>query len=164
LKTLQQYDADEHFIEKRTFDLAKISEHMRQWHNGEAQKEGLQLWIDNHSCKAVGDPDKIEQVIENLISNAIKYTNEGAIALRYFKKGKNVRVEVTDTGIGISDEHLERLFDRFYRTDKARSREMGGTGLGLAIVKSILEAHGSDIEVESEPGKGSVFGFQLPTG
>jgi signal transduction histidine kinase len=69
---------------------------------------------------------------------------------------------VEDSGIGISQEHLDRLFDRFYRTDKARSRDKGGTGLGLAVVKSILNAHGTDIQVESEVGKGTSFWFTLP--
>ncbi len=164
LVTLQRYDSDEYFIEKKTFDLAKISEHMREWHGERAQEKGLKLHIGQKSCKTVGDPGKIEQVVDNLISNAIKYTNEGRVALRYFKENGQVVVEVEDTGIGISEEHLDRLFDRFYRTDKARSRDKGGTGLGLAVVKSILNAHDTDIEVESDPGKGSVFRFRLPVG
>ncbi|MBN2731325.1 MAG: HAMP domain-containing histidine kinase [Balneolaceae bacterium] len=163
LVTLQRYDSDEYFIEKQTFDLATISEHMREWHIEKAHEKGLSLQVDKKSCKAVGDPGKIEQVIDNLISNAIKYTNEGSVFLKYYQKGGQVEVKVEDTGIGISEEHLEWLFDRFYRTDKARSRDKGGTGLGLAVVKSILNAHGTDIEVESTPGKGSVFRFRLPT-
>lgn len=162
LVTLQRYDSDEYFIEKQVFNLATISEHMWEWHTEKAQDKGLSLQVDKNSCKAVGDPGKIEQVVDNLISNAIKYTNEGTVDLRYYEQDSWVIVEVEDSGIGISEEHLGRLFDRFYRTDKARSRDKGGTGLGLAVVKSILNAHGTDIEVESTPGKGSVFRFRLP--
>jgi len=162
LVTLQRYDSDEYFIEKQTFDLATISEHMQEWHAGKAQQKGLKLETDGNSCKAVGDPGKIEQVIDNLISNAIKYTNEGSVSLAYHKVGRQVEVKVEDTGIGISEKHLDRLFDRFYRTDNARSRDKGGTGLGLAVVRSILNAHGSEIEVESEAGEGSLFRFRLP--
>ena len=101
-----------------------------------------------------------------MLSNAVKYTSEGTIRVEVIEDEADdtVIVSVKDTGIGISDEHLDRLFDRFYRTDKARSRDKGGTGLGLAVVKSILSAHGSDIEVKSEPGKGSEFSFRLPKG
>lgn len=164
LLTLQRYDSDEYFIEEKTFDLSTISRHMQEWHAEKAEKKGLDLEIDTRPCKTVGDPGKIEQVVDNLISNAIKYTNEGTVALRYFKENGQVVVEVEDSGIGISAEHLDRLFDRFYRTDKARSRDKGGTGLGLAVVKSILNAHGTDIEVESKPGEGSLFRFRLPAG
>ncbi|HYW34639.1 MAG TPA: HAMP domain-containing sensor histidine kinase [Balneolaceae bacterium] len=164
LKTLQQYDSDDHFIEKQVFDFADISSHMKDWYDGEAREKGLNLSVDTHSCKAIGDPGKIEQVLDNLISNAIKYTNEGSVDLHYFEDNDQLSVEVSDTGIGISEEHLDRLFDRFYRTDKARSREKGGTGLGLSVVRSILQAHDTEIEVESEPGEGSVFRFRLPLG
>ncbi len=162
LLTLQRYDSDENFIEKKEFDLAIIGEHMLEWYGEKAEAKGISLEIDTHPCQAVGDPGKIEQVIDNLISNAVKYTNEGYIKLSYLREEDEVVVEVQDTGIGISEEHLGRLFDRFYRTDKARSRDKGGTGLGLAVVKSILNAHESDIEVESELGKGSTFWFSLP--
>jgi signal transduction histidine kinase len=164
LVTLQRYDSDEYFIEKKTFDLANISGHMQEWYGEKAREKGLELQVDCKACKTVGDPGKIEQVIDNLVSNAIKYTNEGSVYLTYYQKNGRVEVKVEDTGIGISEEHLDRLFDRFYRTDKARSRDKGGTGLGLAVVQSILNAHGTDIEVESTPGKGSLFRFRLPTG
>ncbi|MDZ7658193.1 HAMP domain-containing sensor histidine kinase [Fodinibius sp.] len=164
LKILQRYDSDEYFVERQEFDLADIARHMEDWYSDKAKDKGLELNIDQHSCKAVGDPGKIEQVMDNLISNALKYTNEGSVDVTYRAEDAEVTVAVEDTGIGISDEHLDRLFDRFYRTDKARSRDKGGTGLGLAVVKSILKGHGSDIHVESEVGEGTRFWFTLPKG
>lgn len=164
LLTLQRYDSDEYFIEKQEFDLSVIGKHMLEWHEEKANRKGISLKIDTHSCKTIGDPGKLEQVIDNLVSNAVKYTNEGSISLSYAVRGDKAIVEVKDSGIGISEEHLGRLFDRFYRTDKARSRDKGGTGLGLAVVKSILNAHGTDIQVESEIGKGTRFWFSLPAG
>jgi signal transduction histidine kinase len=100
--------------------------------------------------------------MDNLIMNALKYTNEGSIKVLCEQIETQIEISVEDTGIGIASEHLDRLFDRFYRTDKARSRDKGGTGLGLAIVRGILKAHDTDILVSSEVGKGSRFYFQLP--
>lgn len=162
LKTLQRYDSDDYFVEMQKFDLAPIAEHIDELYRERAERKGIQLHVDAGSCEANGDPGKIEQVIDNLISNAIKYTNEGEVSLRYSCDGKWVEIEVQDSGIGISEEHLDRLFDRFYRTDKARSRDKGGTGLGLSVVKSILSAHGTDINVESKSGEGTRFWFRLP--
>ncbi|MFH5883257.1 sensor histidine kinase [Halalkalibaculum sp. DA3122] len=162
LMTLQRYDSDEYFIEEQVFDLSEIAHHVRELYDDKAREKSVELKVDTHSCKVIGDPGKIEQVVDNLVSNAIKYTNEGSIALTYQQSDGEVRVQVKDTGIGISQEHLDRLFDRFYRTDKARSRDKGGTGLGLAVVKSILSAHGRDIHVDSQLERGSTFWFTLP--
>jgi two-component system phosphate regulon sensor histidine kinase PhoR len=99
----------------------------------------------------------------NLISNAIIYTpEEGGVTISFDIGKKNVTTFVRDTGEGIPQQHLSRIFERFYRVDKSRSREKGGTGLGLAIVKHILDGHGSHAEVDSKIGKGSVFSFKLP--
>lgn len=164
LKTLQRYDSDEYFVEMKKFDLSSVTKHMMEWYGDRARAKNIALAIDDHSCMAIGDPGKIEQVIDNLVSNALKYTNKGEVRLQYAEANDEVTIEVTDTGIGISDEHLNRLFDRFYRTDKARSRDKGGTGLGLAVVESILKAHDTNIYVESELGKGTRFWFTLPKG
>lgn len=162
LVTLQRYDSDSYFIEKQVFDLQKIIHHVSELHKGEAEAKGIKMEFDKTPVQVVGDPDKIEQVLENLVSNALKYTNKGKITLDISASGESVKIEVSDTGIGISEDHINRLFDRFYRTDKARSRDKGGTGLGLAVVKSILNAHGSEINVKSTPGGGSRFWFTLP--
>lgn len=161
LVTLQRYDSDKHFIEKKPFDLQLLITTMKEMLEPEAEEKGLSLDYSGKPFRVLGDPDKIEQVLENLVSNAIKFTSGGSIRINTRPENDHVIVEVKDTGIGISKEHLDRLFDRFYRTDKARSRDKGGTGLGLAVVKSILNAHGTEIEVESEPGVGSRFWFRL---
>ncbi|MDR9410366.1 MAG: ATP-binding protein [Balneolaceae bacterium] len=161
LVTLQRYDSDDHFIEKKSFDLQLLIHTLQELLEPDAEDKGLSLICETEPIRVLGDPNKIEQVLENLISNAIKFTNNGHIRLNTKEKTDSVIIEIEDTGIGISKEHLERLFDRFYRTDKARSRDKGGTGLGLAVVKSILNAHGTEIHVESEPGKGSKFWFKL---
>ncbi len=112
--------------------------------------------------EVLGDKDRLRQALNNLIDNAIKYSAPGGeVVVSSEESGRMVRVSIADTGVGIAAEHLSRIFERFYRVDKDRSREVGGTGLGLAIVKHIVEAHGSTIEVQSEPGKGSTFSFAL---
>jgi two-component system phosphate regulon sensor histidine kinase PhoR len=110
-----------------------------------------------------GDEKRLAQVFLNLLDNAIKYTSAGGtVALSASLKDKMVQVDVSDTGIGIADKDLPRIFERFYRVDKARSRELGGTGLGLSIVKHIVQAHNGQVWVQSTPGKGSIFSFTIP--
>jgi len=117
---------------------------------------------DSAQDMVYADRDRLKQVMINLLDNAIKYTEPGGvISVRAYRSGDVTAVEVTDTGSGIAPEHLPRIFERFYRVDKDRSREVGGTGLGLAIVKHIVEAHGGIIRVTSTPGKGSTFTFTL---
>jgi two-component system phosphate regulon sensor histidine kinase PhoR len=109
------------------------------------------------------DPKKINQVFINLLENAIKYTpQKGTIQIGAVEKGNHIEIEVQDSGIGIPKEDLSRIFERFYRVDRTRSRELGGTGLGLSIVKHIVEAHGGKISAVSEIGKGSRFILSLP--
>lgn len=112
------------------------------------------------------DKPKIRQVLTNLVENAIKYGNEhGTITTGcYAMDDKNIYIEVSDDGPGIAEEHLPRIFERFYRADRSRSRNIGGTGLGLAIVKHIIEAHGQTVTVRSKQGVGSSFGFTLEKG
>jgi len=109
------------------------------------------------------DSQKIHQVMINLLHNAISYTPEGgSITVEARPVSEGVEISVIDNGIGIPPGDLPRIFERFYRVDKGRSRELGGTGLGLSIVKHIVEAHGGQVRVESKPGKGSRFTFFLP--
>jgi len=110
----------------------------------------------------LADPDKLEQILINLLDNAIKFTPAGGrITVEASDLGDQVRVDVKDSGVGIPPKDLTRIFERFYRVDTARSRELGGTGLGLSIVKHIVQAHGGSIAVESSPGKGSTFSFTM---
>ena len=108
-----------------------------------------------------GDKVRLRQVMINLIQNSIKYTEKGKVEVLVVEEPKFGKIIVKDTGIGISQEDLGRIFERFYRVDKARSRAIGGTGLGLAIVKHIVEAHGSKVEVKSAVDSGSEFSFML---
>ena len=110
------------------------------------------------------DKEKIRQVFTNLVDNAIKYSNDNHIieASFYNVDGKNILVEVSDEGVGIAEEHIPRIFERFYRTDLARSRKVGGSGLGLSICKHIIEAHGQNIHVRSKLDVGTTIGFTLP--
>jgi two-component system phosphate regulon sensor histidine kinase PhoR len=110
-----------------------------------------------------GDPDRLTEALINLLDNAVKYTPDGGrVSIDARSTGHGVEISVTDTGIGIPPRELQRIFERFYRVDRARSRELGGTGLGLSIVKHIVEAHGGTVSVESAIGKGSRFTISLP--
>ncbi|HVN49102.1 MAG TPA: ATP-binding protein [Bacteroidota bacterium] len=114
------------------------------------------------ALQVLGDRNRLMQVMSNLINNAIKYNTEGGSVIVSVRDEKNiVWIDVADTGYGIEEEHLTRIFERFYRVDKERSREAGGTGLGLAIVKHIVEAHGGQVKVTSTPGNGSTFSFPV---
>jgi two-component system, OmpR family, phosphate regulon sensor histidine kinase PhoR len=110
------------------------------------------------------DARRVEQMVTNLVDNGIKFNHEGGSVIISHEKGENGRDRITvkDTGDGIPPEHIKRIFERFYRIDRARSREMGGTGLGLAIVKHLARAHGGEVSVQSAPGQGSTFIIELP--
>jgi len=128
----------------------------------EKKKINLSLREPKGPVMAQADRKWIGQVISNLVSNAINYSPEGGeVEVRLRTSRKFVTTHISDTGEGIPEKHLSRIFERFYRVDKSRSKELGGTGLGLAIVKHILEGHGTRAEVKSEVGKGSVFSFGL---
>jgi len=128
-----------------------------------AEENGLELIF--HSVRKdlgiFGDKEKLKQVFVNIIQNAIKYTEKGKVELLAEEEEKNVKFIIKDTGIGIPDKSINRIFERFYREDKARSHSVGGTGLGLAIAKHILEAHNSKIDVKSKLNAGSEFYFKL---
>lgn len=129
-----------------------------------AERKGLILdcVVPETEVSVYGDRDRLRQVIVNLTDNAVKNTEHGSVILKVELQDRFARISISDTGIGISAEHLPRIFERFYRVDKDRSRASGGTGLGLAIVKHIIEAHGGKIAVDSTIDQGSVFWFDLP--
>jgi len=131
-----------------------------------AQKkaQALTLTLPDDLPTIKGNADYIERAVSNLIDNASKYTPDGGqIRVRANANGQSVTVEVSDNGIGIPQDDIPRIFERFYRVDRSRSREMGGTGLGLSIVKHVAQVHGGQIEVDSSPGQGSTFRLKLPT-
>ncbi|MBX6378243.1 MAG: PAS domain-containing sensor histidine kinase, partial [Clostridia bacterium] len=130
-----------------------------------AREAGLELLLEEPGVPvyATVDRDRIEQVLVNLVDNALKYTPTGGrVTVTLGDEGETVLVRVRDTGPGIPREALARVFERFYRVDRGRSRQVGGTGLGLAIARHIVEAHGGSIWVESEVGRGATFAFRLP--
>jgi two-component system phosphate regulon sensor histidine kinase PhoR len=121
--------------------------------------------IDQSVCRVRADREGLREILDNLLDNAIKYTPEGgSVSVVWRSNGASARISVRDSGIGIKPEDQERIFERFYRVDKARSRELGGTGLGLSIVKHLAQSMDGTVAVESEMGKGSVFTVELPVG
>ena len=141
-----------------------IHEGLRQ-REKQIQEKSLKVSVDqlDGSLSVLGDSDGLEHIVGNLLDNAVKYTPErGSICVRLSRDESSARVEVDDTGIGIPAADRKKIFQRFYRVDKARSRELGGTGLGLAIVKHLVQAMNGEIDVRSEEGKGSCFTVKLP--
>jgi len=150
----------------RSFDLHAFLANQCDELQKKAEQQHIALSFANVEAKnqvwVKGDPEHLSQVITNLAENAIKYNVEnGTVEIGYREAGEGVEVYVQDTGRGIPENHLPRIFERFYRVDKERSRAVGGTGLGLAIVKHIIEAHGGQVQVQSQVGKGSRFYFHL---
>ena len=152
----------EDLIRPTAFDLQELIDEVGEMLQPKANEKVLELAYENPSLEVRADRNRVRQVLTNLIDNAIAYSDEGSVRCRMRRHLDKARVEVVDTGRGIPAEHLDRVFDRFYRVDTARSRKEGGTGLGLAIVKQILEAHGETIHVESTKGRGTRFWFELP--
>jgi signal transduction histidine kinase len=129
-----------------------------------AAEQNLDLILETLApCQVLGNVEQLRRLLFNLLDNAIKFTPAGgSIGIRVERQKGQVRVIVSDTGIGVAPEHLPRIFDRFYRVDSARSRRTGGNGLGLSICKSIAEAHQGSIEVASQPGNGTRVTLTLP--
>jgi two-component system phosphate regulon sensor histidine kinase PhoR len=130
-----------------------------------ADGKNVTLVSELPALAASGDANRLDQVLANLVDNAIKYGRAGGRVTVGGKKrdAGGLEIFVRDDGPGIPPEALDRVFERFYRVDKARSRDQGGTGLGLAIVKHIVQAHGGEVRAESEPGRGAAFFFTLPS-
>lgn len=144
-------------------DLSRLAEDVRGQFQAQAEAKGISLEValPDGLPPIVGEPDRLRQVMVNLLDNALKFTPEGGrIKVSASDKGQAIEVSVTDTGIGIPAEHLPHIFERFYKVD--RSRRDQGVGLGLAIAKHIVLAHGGEVRVESQEGRGSTFSFTVP--
>lgn len=147
----------------RYFKINDLISQVVQENKQAAESKSLSLifYPAKDDLEVFGDKEKLKQVLVNLILNAVKYTEKGKVEVLVEEDAKHVKVVVRDTGIGIPENYLDRIFERFFRIDKARSRAEGGTGLGLAIVKHIIEAHNSKVTVTSMVGQGSEFSFLL---
>ena len=164
LLTLSQIETGDIKMHFEHVDLHVLCQEVVEQFEEKAAKKNIKLQLEAPKQKIMVYADwlRITQVMTNLISNAINYTQEGGgVVVSFDSSKKSVTTFVSDTGDGIPAQHLSRIFERFYRVEKSRSREKGGTGLGLAIVKHILEGHSSKAEVDSHEGKGSVFSFKL---
>ncbi len=151
-------------LDKTAFDLVKLIKKVffQYQHLAEEHKVKLQVMAEEGEIFVIADEKRMMQVLENLISNSIKYGKEdGATIVRFYDMDEQYLVEVSDNGPGIDEEHIPRLFERFYRADRSRARKVGGTGLGLAIVKNIVEAHEQTISVTSKLDEGTTFSFTL---
>lgn len=164
LESISRLESGELILDKENFDIRELAQDILDAQEMKAGNKKIKLRLKDNfkTVKVFADKDRIRQVLTNLVVNSIKYGKEGGeTEVRFYDMDDSILVEVADNGIGIAKEHLPRLFERFYRVDKGRSREQGGTGLGLAIVKHILEAHGQSITVRSSEGIGSTFSFTL---
>ena len=158
LLTLAKVDANETNHDIIEISLSEIVENLTDNMQIMAKNKNLNIVTDIKEDVIIkGDYDKIRRLVVILIDNAIKYTEEGSITIKLYTEKKQKVLSVKDTGIGISDEDKKRIFDRFYRSDKARNRKFGGTGLGLSIAKWIVESHRASIDVDSNIGEGSTF-------
>lgn len=165
LLTLSKLDNSMEGLDRKVFDLAEMTKGVVDKLKIDAKNHSLSISFrrDGSTKEFFGDRDRLEQVVTNIISNAVKYTPEGgeihvACGVRYTE----AYIRVSDNGIGIPEKDLPRIFERFYRVDKARSRESGGTGLGLAIAKELVELHGGRIKIESKEKKGTTVTVTLP--
>ncbi len=151
-------------IKLQQVKIRDIFEAAIQLCRSKAEEKKIRIKLDcDKETTAMLDPTLIEQAVANLLDNALKYSEpQSMVLVRSHRKNSEMVISVKDHGIGIAQKHLPRLFERFYRVDKSRSRSMGGTGLGLAIVKHIAQAHGGQVMVESKLGEGSCFSIHLP--
>ncbi|MBE0673740.1 MAG: sensor histidine kinase [Bacteroidales bacterium] len=164
LSTISRLETEANTLKRERFSLRKLVDEVIEANEVRAADKKIRLKTSagKDPCIVDADRKRIFQVLTNLVVNSINYGQAGGettISLTVF--GEKVLLEVTDNGVGIEEEHLPRIFERFYRVEKHRSRDSGGTGLGLSIVKHTIEAHGHTVMVKSKPGEGSTFSFTL---
>jgi signal transduction histidine kinase len=167
LRELAQAEAGQLGLNLRTTDLAALLDGTITGFEPAAESKQIDLSLEVVDALPTieADPDRLAQVLRNLLTNALRHTPpSGQIKVTAGIGGEHIRVSVADSGRGVAPQHLAHVFDRFWRADRARSRESGGSGLGLAIAKSLVEAHGGRIWVESTSGQGATFSFELPIG
>lgn len=168
LLDLLRIESGEFHLQKKKVSLKDVCADVFRKFTEEILRKNIQaeIHINDNDAAVFADANAVEHILHNLVENAVKYTQEGGrITVEASADGEKneVRVSVRDTGIGIPSVDLQRIFERFYRVDKARSRELGGTGLGLSIVKHLVEAHGGRVWAESQLNRGSTFYFTLPS-
>lgn len=166
LEEISKFESGVMNLNETVFDINELCREIKDFLEVKAEENNNQIIIkesENSRINVVADKTRIRQVLINLVNNAINYgpAENGKIIISFYDFHDNILIEVSDNGIGISEESLPRIFERFYRVDKSRSRDKGGTGLGLAIVKHIIEAHRQSITVHSKPEKGTTFSFTL---
>src|SRR5215468_3882093 len=164
LLEMSRLEAGETLVERTRFDFAEMTKTTVDQMRLLAEEKNVRLRFEGAKAADIeGDPLRLKQIVVNLVDNAIKYTpSGGSVSVATFPENGKVVLEVADTGIGIPSEAAPQIFDRFFRADKARSRQLGGTGLGLAIVKSICTAYNGTVAVKSGEGAGAVFRVELP--
>ncbi len=166
LEEISKFESGVMNLNETVFNINELCREVHEFLEVKADENNIQIVIketENSRVNVLADKTRVRQVLINLVDNAINYSRPkgGRIIISFYDFHDNVLIEVSDNGIGISEESLPRIFERFYRVDKSRSREKGGTGLGLAIVKHIIEAHRQSITVRSKPDKGTTFSFTL---
>ncbi len=165
LESITKLETGELQLNVKNFDMVQLVKDVFQFQDTNKKKYQVDLTFDRNYDKSIivsGDKQRITEALNNLIVNSIIYGNKGGTTTVSLEElGENILISVSDDGIGIDEEDIPRIFERFFRTDKSRSRDRGGTGLGLSIVKHIIEAHNQTISVNSEPDKGSVFSFTI---
>lgn len=163
LDSISKIESGAMIIEMETVDIVELSSEIAENLDRKAKDANVQFKIrEEEEFNVLCDPNKIGQVLSNLLVNSINYGVEnGKTVVRFYDMGDNILIEVADDGIGINEEDLLRIYERFYRVDKSRSRHAGGSGLGLSIVKHIVEAHGGNLHVRSTLGTGTTFSFTL---
>ena len=169
LEAISRLESGELELQNERFDIVALTKEVMDLHERKALEKNNHLYFADSGYGSIyvnADRERVRLVLANLIDNSIKYGREdhGKTKISFFDMHEHVLIEVSDNGIGIAKEELGRLFERFYRTDRGRSRAQGGTGLGLSIVKHIIEAHKQTVNVRSSPGIGTTFGFTLKKG